>query len=318
MLAQHMNYYIGIDLGGTRIKAGLVVNNQLQSLQVVPAIAGEGLEASLPLLQQAIEGIITQHQLSPAGLAGIGLAFPGLVDYEAQRILSTNQKYNDATTTNLPAWIKQHWNVPFFIDNDARMATVGEWKYGAGNGTNDLVAMTIGTGIGSSAIIHGRLLRGKHFQAGCLGGHFTVHYRGRMCNCGNIGCAEAHASTWSLQQSLQEDPALNYSLLAQSPRLDFSALFAAAEQKDPLAVRVQKECMDVWSAAVVNLIHAYDPEVVVIGGGVMKSAHIILPYLQEKINQHAWTPWGKVDIRASTLTEEAGILGAVYCLQHSL
>jgi len=317
MLANN-NYYIGIDLGGTRIKAGLVADGKLLALDVVPAVSAQGLQASLPLMQQTIGQLIHSQQLDPAGLSGIALAFPGLVDSVSQRILSTNQKYNDAIDTDLPAWVQAQWQVPFFIDNDARMAAVGEWKFGAGQGTDDLVAMTIGTGVGSSAIINGRLLRGKHFQAGCLGGHMSIHYKGRLCNCGNIGCVEAHASTWSLRETLLQEPSLNYSLLAQSPRLDFSALFDAAEKKDSLAIRVQQECMDVWAAGVINLIHAYDPDVVVIGGGVMKSAAIILPYIQEKVARHAWTPWGTVNIRASNLTEEAGILGAVYCLQHQL
>ncbi|MFT3677683.1 MAG: ROK family protein [Chitinophagaceae bacterium] len=317
MLANN-NYYIGIDLGGTRIKAGLVADGKLLALDVVPAVSAQGLKASLPLMQQTIEQLIHSQQLDRTGLSGIALAFPGLVDSVSQRILSTNQKYNDAIDTDLPAWVREQWQVPFFIDNDARMAAVGEWKFGAGQGTDDLVAMTIGTGVGSSAIINGRLLRGKHFQAGCLGGHMSIHYKGRLCNCGNIGCVEAHASTWSLQETILQDPSLNYSLLAQSPRLDFSVLFDAAEKKDQLAIRIQQECMDVWGTGVINLIHAYDPDVVVIGGGVMKSAHIILPYIQEKVARHAWTPWGTVAIRASNLTEEAGILGAVYSLRHQL
>ena len=79
---------------------------------------------------------------------------------------------------NLEEWAAQKWNTSLYMENDARMAAVGEWIFGAGRGSNDVVAVTIGTGIGSSAIIEGRLLRGKHFQAGCLGGHFTVQYNG--------------------------------------------------------------------------------------------------------------------------------------------
>ena len=84
------------------------------------------------------------------------------------------------------------------------MAAVGEWKYGAGRDTNDLVVMTIGTGIGTSAIIEGKLLRGRHFQAGCLGGHISVQYEGRECTCGNKGCLEAYGSTWSLEGRVKE------------------------------------------------------------------------------------------------------------------
>lgn len=112
MLANN-NYYIGIDLGGTRIKAGLVADGKLQALEVVPAVAAQGLKASLPLMQQAVEQLIHSQQLDRAGLSGIALAFPGLVNSVTQRILSTNQKYNDAIDTNLPAWVQEQWQVPF-------------------------------------------------------------------------------------------------------------------------------------------------------------------------------------------------------------
>ena len=168
--------------------------------------------------------------------------------------------------------LKQNWNVDFFIDNDARLAAVGEWKFGAGNDTNDLVVMTIGTGIGTSVITEGKLLRGKHFQAGCLGGHISVVYNGRMCTCGNKGCVEAYASTWSLKKRIEEHETFNKSSLSTVAVIDFETLFAEADKNDALAIYFKNDCIDLWSAAIVNLIHAYDPEVVVIGGGVMQQA----------------------------------------------
>lgn len=296
-------HYIGIDLGGTRVKLGLVTEGRVVARGIIPASGG--LELSLPAIRKEVDELLRANQVARASLAGIGLAFAGLVDPAALRILSTNKKYDDALGVDLPGWVRQFWDVPFFMDNDARMAAVGEWKYGAGRGTDDLVIMTIGTGIGTSAIIGGQLLRGRHFQAGCLGGHISVQYEGRPCTCGNNGCLEAYGSTWSLAGRVEGVA-------------DFEGLFNAAESGNAAALRVRQDCYDIWSAGIVNLIHAYDPEVVVLGGGVLARADDILPYVTEKVHRHAWTPWGKVSIRATQLHGDAGVLGVTHCLHENI
>jgi len=312
------NYFVGIDLGGTRIKIGVVSGGVILTRKIVPADAAAGLAASLPVLEREIAGLLAVVHADERALGGIGLAFPGIVDPPGQRILSTNEKYDDAMQVDVADWVKKRWDVPFFIDNDARMAAVGEWKYGAAKDTENMVMMTIGTGIGSSAVIEGRVLRGRHFQAGCLGGHISIRYDGRPCNCGNIGCLEAYGSTWCLASTVRAAGDYSGSVLAAEPVIDFYALFEAAGKGDPLAVRIRQECLDIWSAGVVNLIHAYDPEVVVIGGGVMSRPDEILPHITAKVRGHAWTPWGEVAIRATQLHSDAGISGVVHCLQHNI
>ncbi|HEV2480344.1 MAG TPA: ROK family protein [Puia sp.] len=312
------NFFVGIDLGGTRIKIGVVSGGEILSRKIVPADAAAGLEASLPVLEKEIGELLGSVGAGARALGGIGLAFAGIVDPAGQRILSTNQKYDDAMQVDVADWVKKRWGVPFFIDNDARMSAVGEWKYGAARDTEDMVMMTIGTGIGSSAVIEGKVLRGRHFQAGVLGGHISIRYDGRPCNCGNIGCLEAYGSTWCLAATVQSAGDYSTSVLAGEPVIDYYALFEAAGKGDPLAVRIRQECLDIWSAGVINLIHAYDPEVVVIGGGVMSRPEEILPHITGKVGRHAWTPWGKVAIRATQLHGDAGIVGVVHCLQHNI
>jgi glucokinase len=310
------NFFIGIDLGGTRVKLGLVKDDVLIDKKMIAAQSAKGLAASLPVIKEHIDTLLQTNSVDIKDFKGIGFGFPGLVDPKANRILSTNAKYDDALNIQLDDWVKENWNVDFFMDNDARLATVGEWKFGAGKDTDDLVVMTIGTGIGTSVITEGKLLRGKHFQAGCLGGHFSVKYDGRMCNCGNKGCAETYASTWCLKARIKEHKDFKSSFLSRDPVIDFETLFIDADKNDALAIELKNDCIEVWSATIVNLIHAYDPEVVVIGGGVMQRQDELIPQIKEKVHQHAWTPWGKVDIRASTLLADAGLYGGVYCLQH--
>ncbi len=311
-------FFIGIDLGGTRIKLGLVSNNTILDKKIIPAQSSKGLMAGLPLLEDSIEMLLTANHVRDSELKGIGFGFPGLVNHKTQKILSTNAKYDDALNINLNSWVKAKWNTNFFIDNDARLASVGEWKFGAGKDTDNLVMMTIGTGIGTSVIMDGKLVRGKHFQAGCLGGHISVMYDGRICTCGNRGCIEAYASTWSLKERIEADALYKQSSLSNVEVIDFEALFTEADNNDALSIQYKNDCNELWSVAIVNLIHAYDPEVVVIGGGVMQRHEELIPPIIEKVYQHAWTPWGKVDIRASQLSSDAGIYGAVYCLQHDI
>ncbi len=309
-------FSIGIDLGGTRIKLGLLKNNTLIEKKFFDAQSAKGLKANLPNLETAIDDLLEKHQIKPSMLQGIGLSFPGIVDPVSKKIISTNKKYDDGPQLHLQEWAAQKWNTDFYIENDARMAAVGEWIFGAGRGSNDVVAVTIGTGIGTSAIIEGRLLRGKHFQAGCLGGHFTVQYKGNICTCGNIGCVEAQASTWNINQMVKTDPDFLQSSLAAEEQLDFYTVFKASRENDELATRIKFECMDIWSAGIINLIHAYDPEIVVLGGGILNSKEEIIPYIQQRVAQYAWCPWGNVQIKASELMEDAAILGVAYCLSH--
>lgn len=307
---------IGVDLGGTIIKIGLVRNEQIIDFASVEACPDADFTLSMARIESIVEGMIRRHDVTV--LDGIAFGFAGQVDFYRQKIRATNGKYVSAEHIDLKKWVADKWHCRFFIDNDARIAAVGEWKYGAGRGFDNLVTMTIGTGIGTAVITEGRLIRGVHSQYGCLGGHITVNYNGRRCNCGNRGCVEAEAGSWSLPLIAKETDGYGTSAFSQAATQDFRTLFSLAEQGDRFSRSLRDHCMDVWSAAVVSYIHAYDPEVVIIGGGVMKSSHVILPYMQAKIDEHAWTPHGRVLLKAAEKCEHAAILGAVYCLIHNI
>jgi glucokinase len=311
-------YYIAIDLGGTRVKLGLLKNHSLIDKHILMADSLQGLSAHLQSIETAINSLLQKNNIDNKSLSGIGLAFPGIVNTQTKKVLSTNNKYDDAPSLDLQTWFTERWDTDFFLDNDARMSAVGEWKFGAGKGFDNIVSVTIGTGIGSSAIIEGKLLRGKHFQAGCLGGHFTINYKGNICSCGNLGCVEAEASTRSIVNRIINDNSFKKSSLSQVKTIDFHAVFMAAANKDSLASVVKNECLDIWTAGIINLIHAYDPEVIVLGGGILNSKEEIMPYITERVHKYAWCPWGKVEIRASTLMSSAALLGLGYCLQHKI
>lgn len=313
-----MNYTIAIDLGGTIVKIGLLSEGRLVDRKEIIAQSASGLKSQLPELEKTIDQMVQSNLLQKKDVLGIGFSFAGLVDSSKNRILSTNQKYDDGPETDLVAWAKDKWNWPLFALNDARMALLGEWQHGAGKACSDLVMVTLGTGIGMATLIGGELLIGKHFQAGNLGGHFTVNHRGTVCTCGNVGCVEAEASTWRLPWLLKEHPYFSESSIANEEVLDFKALFCHAGNNDRVAKEVLDHCLSVWAAGIITMIHAYDPEQIILSGGIMKSSGIILPALQEKVNQLAWTPWGKVKLVEAQFPDSAALYGADYLVRSSI
>ena len=309
------SFSVAIDLGGTFIKIGLLQNSKLIDRIEFPANSASGLRYQLPQLEQVIDQLIDSNNVTKEDVQGLGFSFAGLVDSSANRILSTNQKYDDGPETDLVGWARNKWNWPLYLMNDARMALLGEWKHGAGRGYNDVVMVTLGTGIGSAVLIGGELLIGKHFQAGNLGGHFVVNHKGSVCTCGNVGCVEAEASTWRLPSLLKENPEFSESAIKSEEVLDFKALFYNADKNDSVSKEVMDYCLSVWAAGIISMIHAFDPEIIILSGGIMKSSSIILPALQQKIDQLAWTPWGKVMLVEADFPDAAALFGADYLVQ---
>ena len=306
---------LAVDLGGSHATCALVEDRGILRTKTLATEGSKGLAPVLPLLAEALKAVMSETATRPSECAGLAFCFCGLVDHVNYRVISTNAKYDDAPHLDLKGWCESSLGVRFEIENDARMALLGESYAGAAQGFEDIVMITLGTGIGGAAMIQGQLLRGKHAQAGCLGGHLPVLFNGRRCTCGAIGCAEAEASGWALPEVCRATPGFASSPLSRENPITFERLFHYASAGDPVAVKVRDRCLTVWGAATVGLIHAYDPEVVVLGGGVMKSASMILPFLQDYANRNAWTPWGKVSLRCAELGNQAALLGAIPLLQ---
>lgn len=309
---------IALDLGGTRLKLGLIQDDRIIIESIIPAFSSSGLLPRLKSIEEAVAQMLKNSDTDISELSGVGISIPGIVDTKRMRVLSINKKFEDVVDFDFNAWSQKTWGINSVLENDARAALIGEWQFGAGKGCDNTVLITLGTGIGGAAMIEGKLLYGKHFQAGCLGGHFTVNLHGRTCTCGNTGCVESEASSWILPELFKTHLDFATSKASNEELLDFELLFQLASQKDKVAIEIMNNCLDVWSAGIINMIHAYDPEMVIIGGGVMKSKQIILPYIREKVAKNAWTPWGKVQIEGAHFTDQAGMLGMAYLLNEKI
>ncbi|HYE23837.1 MAG TPA: ROK family protein [Clostridia bacterium] len=302
---------ISIDLGGTHATVGLIEDRKILASTELSLNCTQGLAPVLPLFAEAARGLLSKLGIAAEDCEGLALSFCGLADARTGRVVSTNQKYDDATALDLPRWCREALGMRFAIENDARMALLGEWYAGAASDTDDAVMITLGTGIGGAAMMNGKLVRGKHVQGGCLGGHLPVLFSGRRCTCGAIGCTEAEASGWALPLVAKEWPGFDKSALAAEPQINFRVLFEHAKAGDAVATAIRDRCIRIWAAGAVGLIHAYDPEKIIIGGGVMRSADAIIPFIQSYVKEYSWTPWGDVQIVAAQLGNNAGLLGAV-------
>lgn len=217
-----------------------------------------------------------------------GIALPGVVNRAAGSLVRAHDKYGYLGDLDLRAWGVERLDVPTVIENDARAALLGEVRYGCARGATDAVIITLGTGIGTAAIIDGQLLRGRHDHAGILGGHVTVELGGNRCNCGNVGCAEAAASTWSLARDLERHSDRSAFALGRIDRPGLADLFSAPAD-DQVAAELRTRYLTVWGATVVTLCHAYDPEVVIVSGGVLRARDRVLPTLTDYVHRHLWS-----------------------------
>ncbi|MEO6838436.1 MAG: ROK family protein [Ginsengibacter sp.] len=303
-------YRIGIDLGGTRIKVGLVLDGLVVASRILSTPSDKGLESQLEILQTEIFDLCSE--IGDVDFKQIGIGFPGLVNTDENKVICTSSKFTDAPSLDLIKWAKEMFGATLKMDNDARLACLGEWFYGAGRGTSDMVMYTLGTGIGTSVVIEGKLMRGKHFQAGILGGHIVIDYKDELnkCSCGKYGCLEAVASMWMIQKLAMQHPLFYKSLLAKVEKINWQIILELSGYGDELSLFLRQHCLNTWAVGLVNLVHAYDPERVVVGGGIINNPEAVLPYFRKFMEDRAWYSGGMPEIVSADFPDTAGLLGA--------
>ncbi len=300
---------VSIDLGGSHATLAIVEDKRIHISREMAADSALGLRPLLPIFKTIIFEMLSELGVRTQDCIGLAMSFCAMTNRE--RVVSTNGKFEDAPGIDLVEWCQTEFGLKFALENDARMALVGEWYAGAAQDADDVVMMTLGTGIGGAAMGNGKLFRTKQVQGGCLGGHIPVLFTGRPCTCGAVGCMEAEASGWALPLIAKEWPGFAESKLAKVGKVNFRAVFELADAGDHVARELRDRCLHVWACGTTGLIHAYGPERVIIGGGVMRSAGVIIPYIQQYVDKHAWTPSGKVQVMAASLGNDAALLGAI-------
>ncbi len=294
----------GMDFGGTNLKAG-VFSEDGQVIEFVERPLTE-LTASGDLLEKMIthaHEIARKHPIAAGGLAIKGLinSATGVMedDVGAGALLAGK---------NLRQPFAEALHIPFAVENDARAYAWGEWKFGAGAGSRVMVCMTLGTGLGCAVVNEKKPYQGANALGGILGGHISIDRNGPECPCGNRGCLELYCSATALAARIRE--AHPHLATAADPLPDF---FAAVGENKAAHRQTLHAFQTDLAIGIVNAIHAYGPDRVVLGGGVMNSAALILPELIRMVHRRAWTiPRGKVDIVAAKLGNRAAAMGAAF------
>ncbi len=295
---------LAIDLGGSRVKLAIVDAGRVKELHIFPISHGLPTGAVLDAIEAQAKGMA-----GIGGCRGVGFAYPGLVDMRNQRVLCINDKYTDAADMDFSGWARERFGLELLLINDAAAALCGEMTYGASRGHDSGALLMVGTGVGTAAWARGRLLTGEHGALGILGGHIAIaHEHPRKCTCGSVGCLEAYAGTWALPGLAREHPGFEGSVLSKAERIDYRALAAGCEAGDAVCKDVFDAVCRALCTGAVNLVHAYDPEVLVLSGGASRIA-ALQPAIQAHLNRYCWTTWGRVLVTAAENPEASVALG---------
>jgi len=310
-----MAYYVGIDLGGTNIKAGIVDSEgKMLNKKSIKTNADRPMEEIITDMGKLAVDVISDAGLTNDQVKAIGIGSPGTPDNEAGVLVySNNLPFNMAPMREI---IKKVVDLPVYIDNDANCAGMAEAVAGAAKGAKDSVTITLGTGIGAGVIINGRIYSGFN-QAGSEFGHTVLVSGGQQCSCGRKGCFEAYGSASALVRMTKEaaeanpDSKLN-EVIEEEGKVNAKVAFVAMRRNDKVAAEVVDTYIDYLADGLANAINTFMPEVLVIGGGVCGEGDPLLVPLREKTLSRPYFGPGvkKTRIELAQMGNDAGIVGA--------
>ena len=314
---------LGIDIGGTKVGVALVdVHGNVLSSDRFPSgieLEPDDFIAQTLLLAQRLQSA-TSGEIDAVGVGAAGQIAPvtGIV----------RDSPNLVQWGNFPlrARLEEALNVPAFVTNDVRAAAFGEWQRGAGQGVSDLVALFVGTGVGGGIIHANRVVVGATGSAGEIG-HITIDMNGSPCRCRNRGCLESLAGGWAIalraQQAIASDPSAGTAILGLSggkaDRITASTVSQAFHNGDPLAGRIVEETARALAAGITSMVHALNPRMVVLGGGVIEGTPELVDMAKEQVFQSALlAATGPLEIVKAHLGGDAIVIGAALMARSSL
>ena len=308
---------LGVDLGGTTLAGGVVdpAGTVWHSRAVAMDRLGRG-DGVLKNLLDLVGSMEEDARLRGAEILGIGVGVPGIVGVGTGTIGEDVQNVPEFRGLALGAILQEHTALPVVVDNDVNALILGEWMFGQGRGFCHVAMIAVGTGIGGGLILNGALVRGAGGYGGEIG-HVTVELDGRDCFCGSRGCIKAYASGPDIalraREALARDhPSILLELAGGDPdRIDAPLVFAAAAGGDPVAVSVVAKAAQALGAGVGNLINLCNPEIVILGGGVMEAGELLLEAVRRWARLYAFeAAYGRTRIVRSSLSKESGVQGA--------
>jgi glucokinase len=309
-------FTIGIDLGGTGIKAGVVSpEGQILSEWRIATQAEKGGEHVVSRMIDLAERIMNNlpEGIAPDSLVGIGVGAPGIFDFETGTLIAVANNLPGMAGTPLKRIFEERTGLPTWVDNDANVFAIAESRWGAGKGTRHMIAYTLGTGVGGAVVIHGKVFHGGWGFAGELG-HVTVEPEGELCNTGNHGSLEMYASAAHIanyaRRLVKEGRATSLSRLAEE-EITCKAVGEAAEEGDPLAQEIIERAAYYLSIGIAAAVIVVNPEVVVIGGGgALLGERLFEPIRKGLMRRVYHQPIRAVPVLPAKFGQDSGIIGA--------
>jgi len=296
-------YVVGVDVGGTNIKLGVV--GPSGQVIVRNSFATKPFASSriklITALAREIEASIITAGLKKNQIAGVGIGLPGLVDFKGGIV---------RFLPNIPGWRSVHLKsilqkkikLPVYVDNDVKVITLAESKFGAGRGVRDLVCLTLGTGVGAGLILNGHLYRGEDNAAGELG-HMPLNEHGPKCNCGGFGCFETYVGNRALF-------ALASKILGK-PGTTTEDMFALAKKGNKKALFFWKTAAEHIGNGLVGIVNLLNPRLIIIGGGISNNERFLFKTIASTIRRRAMSLQGAAfKIKRAKFKDDAGIIGA--------
>lgn len=309
-------YNLGIDLGGTNVKAGLVdENNAVLFKSSVPTGVADGNDAVVDNIVKACAIVLHEAGITLADVSNIGIGTPGAVNSDTGVVeRAENMKFENFP---LVAKLEEKINRKVYIENDANAAALGEYVAGAALGAKNAVCVTLGTGVGGGIIIDGKLYSGSNYAGGELG-HTSISFDGISCNCGRRGCWERYASVTALIEQTKEAMQANKgSVLWAIAEEDIDNVngktsFDAMREGDETGKAVVDKYIEYIACGVTNMVNIFQPDVICIGGAISKEGDYILTALNEIVERERFTKVNEKQTKVvmATLGNDAGIIGA--------
>jgi glucokinase len=312
---------LAIDLGGSKIITALVSpEGEIVAREYTLTLAEEGTEAVIHRMLATIDSLLSKANISHPSFSTIVIAAAGAINSEEGIVTAS---------PNLPGWynvplrerVKKETGLETFLINDASAAALGEHCFGIGKGVNNLIYITVSTGIGGGIIINGKLYTGTSGSAGEIG-HMTIDVNGPRCNCGNIGCFELLASGKAVARAAQKAIAEGTKTIileladGEPENITAQTVSAAAQKRDKLASAIISKAATYLGVGLVNLVNIFNPEMIIVGGGMAKMGDMLLDTARKVVAERAFhLPTQQVRIVPSQLGDNAAVLGAAAFFQ---
>ncbi len=310
-MALEREFFIGIDFGGTYVKYALFSGDDRALLfrDKAPSKADQPQDVIFRVLYDIIDELLEKARQEDGTVAAIGMGSPGAIDFNHGKLIGSTPNIPSFTNADIRGKLSGRYDLPVWVDNDANLMALAESREGAAKGAANVIALTLGTGIGGGIIIDSEVYRGS-FCAGAEIGHMSINLEGPPCNCGGKGCIERYASATAMVHNYRTK--LRGHALDVPEKIDTILIFDEAENGQQEAIDTIDETCRYLGAALANLVNIFNPEYIVLGGGVSEAGQPFLDQISAEMHRVAMPASAKdVKIVQALLGNDAGIIGAM-------